>query len=71
VSKVTLPVRGGKHGLLVNTHDLCRHKIFSRLELSGHNGAHLLKKRLKVRRTCKHRKHHKRHKHRHHHRHGK
>jgi hypothetical protein len=71
VSKFSLTVRGGKHGLLVNSHDLCRHKIFSRLELTGHNGAHLLKKKLPVRRTCKHRKHHKRHKHRHHHGHGK
>jgi hypothetical protein len=63
VSKFTLTVRGGKNGLLVNTHDLCRHKVFSRLELTGHNGAHLLKKRLKVRRTCKHGKNgkHRRH----------
>jgi hypothetical protein len=65
VSKFSLTVRGGKKGLLVNSHNLCRHKIFSRLELTGHNGAHLLKKRLPVRRTCKHHKHHKRHKHRH------
>jgi hypothetical protein len=54
VSEFALTVRGGKHGLLVNTRNLCRHRLFARLELSGQNGARLVRKRLKVARSsCK------------------
>ena len=51
VSKFVLTVRGGKRGLLVITRNLCRHKQFSRLELTGQNGAQLVKKKLRVRNT--------------------
>jgi hypothetical protein len=61
VSKFTLTVRGGKKGLLVNTRNLCRHRLYSRLELSGQNGAQLVKKKLKVAKSsCKKRKNHRR-----------
>jgi hypothetical protein len=60
VSKFVLTVRGGKRGLLVNTRDLCRHKQFSRLELTGQNGAQLVKKKLRVRTACKGKKRHQR-----------
>lgn len=63
VSQFTLTVRGGKRGLLVNTRNLCRHKLFSRLELNGQNGAKLVKKKLRVKAGCKKKK-------RKHHRHG-
>jgi hypothetical protein len=62
VSKFTLTVRGGKRGLLVSTRSLCRHKLFSRVELNGQNGARMLKKKQLVRTSCK----HKRHRHSHH-----
>jgi hypothetical protein len=58
VSKFVLTVRGGKKGLLVNTRDICRHKQFSRLELTGQNGAQLVKKKLRVRTPCKGKKRH-------------
>jgi hypothetical protein len=59
VSTFTLTVRGGKRGLLVSTRNLCRHKLFSRVEFNGQNGARMLKKKLRVRTSCK------KHKHRH------
>jgi hypothetical protein len=61
VSKFILTVRGGKQGLLVNTRNLCGHKLYSRVELNGQNGAHLLEKRLPVRTSCKKKKHHHHH----------
>jgi hypothetical protein len=65
VSRFTLTVRGGKRGLLVSTQSLCKHKLFSRVELNGQNGATMLQKRLRVRTSCKRHKHHRKH---HHHR---
>ena len=65
VSEFSLTVRGGKRGLLVNTHDLCRHKLFSRIELGGQNGAQVVQKRARLKTGCKKKKHHHR---RHHHR---
>jgi len=53
VSKFTLTVRGGKRGLLVSTRNLCKHKQFARMELNGQNGARVLKKKLRVRTSCK------------------
>ena len=49
VSRFVLTIRGGQHrGLLVNTRNLCRHKLFSRVEFNGQNGATSLTKKLKV-----------------------
>ncbi len=56
VSKFTLTVRGGKRGLLVSTRNLCRHRLFSRVELNAQNGARSLSKRQPVRTSCKRRR---------------
>ena len=48
VSTFTLTVRGGKRGLLVSTRNLCRHKLFARVEFNGQNGGRMLKKKLRV-----------------------
>jgi hypothetical protein len=60
VSKFVLTVRGGKRGLLVLTHNICRHKQFSRLELTGQNGAQLVKKKLRLETPCRKKKHRRR-----------
>jgi hypothetical protein len=61
VSKFVLTVRGGKRGLLVSTRNLCKHKQFARMELNGQNGARVLKKKLRVRTSCKKRAHKRHH----------
>ncbi len=64
VSSFVLTIRGGRHrGLLVNSKDLCRHRQFARVNLRGHNGKKMLKKRLKLRTPCRPR--HRREGHRH------
>lgn len=57
VSKFTLVVRGGKHGLLVNTTNLCgrkKHKVIARF--TGQNG-NKANTRPKLRAPCKKRRH--------------
>jgi hypothetical protein len=49
VSKFTLIMKGGKHGLLVNSRDLCGHKNFSFLNFKAQNGKQLKNKRLPLR----------------------
>jgi hypothetical protein len=49
VSKFTLIMKGGKHGLLVNSRNLCGHKNFSFLNFKAQNGKKLTKKRLPLR----------------------
>ncbi len=49
VSKFTLIMKGGKHGLLVNSRNLCGHKNFSFLNFKAQNGKKLKKKRLPLR----------------------
>jgi hypothetical protein len=49
VSKFTLIMKGGKHGLLVNSRNLCGHKNFSQLNFVAQNGKKLTKKRLPLR----------------------
>ncbi len=49
VSKFTLIMKGGKHGLLVNSRNLCGHKNFSLLNFEAQNGKKLKKKRLPLR----------------------
>jgi len=61
VSKFTLTVRGGKHGLLVNTHKLCGRKYKVLARFTGQNGKHA-NQRPKLRTPCK-RKKHRHHKH--------
>jgi len=57
VSKFVLTIRGGKkRGLLVNSRGLCGHRQFARVNLKGHNGKKVLKKRLKLRTPCKRKK---------------
>jgi hypothetical protein len=54
VSRFVLTIRGGKkRGLLINSRNLCARKQFAKLDLTAQNGKRLVKKRLKVRRTCK------------------
>jgi hypothetical protein len=52
VKKFTLTMKGGNKGLLVNTRDLCKRKVFAYLKMRGHNGKKLTKKRLKLHRHC-------------------
>jgi hypothetical protein len=49
VSKFTLIMKGGKHGLLVNSRNLCGHENFSFLKFKAQNGKQLKKKRLPLR----------------------
>ncbi len=39
VTKFTLKLNGGKKGLLVNSRNLCAHKLRAKLKLTGQNGA--------------------------------
>ncbi len=68
VSEFTLTIRGGKkHGLLVNSKNLCAHKWFSRVDLSAQNGKGLTNKKLRLKTPCKKKKKKKAHgKHGHH-----
>jgi len=63
VSKFILTVRGGKHGLLVNSRDLCAHRYKVVARFRGQNGKHA-NMRPKLRAPCKTKKRHRRH-HRH------
>jgi len=56
VSKFILTVRGGKHGLLVNSRDLCAHKYKVLARFTGQNGKHA-NQRPKLRAPCKSKKH--------------
>lgn len=49
VGKFTLIMKGGKHGLLVNSRNLCGHKNVSFLNFRAQNGKKLKKKRLPLR----------------------
>ena len=60
VSKFILTVRGGKHGLLVNSRSLCAHKYKVLARFTGQNGKHA-NMRPKLRAPCK--KHTKRRRH--------
>lgn len=53
VSKFMLTVRGGKHGLLVNSTNLCAHKYKVIARFKGQNGKHA-NQRPKLRAPCKH-----------------
>ncbi len=65
VSRFVLTIRGGKHrGLLVNSRNLCAHRQFAKVNLRGHNGKRLTRKRAKLRTPCKHRRHRRRSGHR-------
>ena len=62
VSKFILTVRGGKRGLLVNTHSLCGHKYKALARFTAQNGKKA-NQRPKLRTSC--RKHKKGHHHQH------
>ncbi len=62
VSKFILAVRGGKHGLLVNSRDLCAHRYKVIARFRGQNGKHA-NMRPKLRAPCKTKKRHRRHHH--------
>jgi hypothetical protein len=63
VTKFVLTIRGGKKfGLLVNSKDLCKHKWFSRADLTAQNGKSLTNKHLRLQTKCPRHKH-RRHKH--------
>ncbi len=55
VSRFVLTIRGGKkRGLLQNTRDICRHPLYSRVELDGQNGAQVINKKLRISKSsCK------------------
>ena len=54
VSKFVLTIRGGKKkGLLVNSRGLCARKWFSKVDMKGHNGKRMLKKKLRLQVKCK------------------
>jgi hypothetical protein len=58
VSKFVLTMKGGKHGLLVNSRDLCDKPSFSFLNFKAQNGKQLRKKRLPLRvPACRHHRH--------------
>jgi hypothetical protein len=63
VSKFILTVRGGKHGLLVNSRDLCAHRYRAIARFKAQNGKHA-NMRPKLRAPCK-GKRHRRHRGRH------
>jgi len=70
VSKFILAVRGGKHGLLVNSRDLCARRYRAVARFRGQNGKHA-NMRPKLRAPCKTKKRHRRvrhERHKHHHR---
>ncbi len=46
VSTFTLTMEGGKKGLIVNSHNLCRHRFFSKLDFLAQNGKTLKTNRL-------------------------
>jgi hypothetical protein len=53
VTKFTLTLRGGKgRGLLVNSRNLCPHRLLSNLVLGAQNGKSLHKKKLKIRKPA-------------------
>ena len=58
VSKFTLIMKGGKHGLLTNSRDLCGHKNLSFLNFKAQNGKNLKKKHLPLRVPACHAKKH-------------
>jgi hypothetical protein len=49
VSKFVLTMKGGKHGLLVNSSDLCAHRSFSFMNFKAQNGKQLKTKKLRLR----------------------
>jgi hypothetical protein len=49
VSKFVINMAGGKHGLLVNSRDLCAGRAFSALNFKAQNGKRLKKKKLPLR----------------------
>ncbi len=54
VTKFVLTIRGGKKkGLLVNSRSLCARKWFSKIDLTGHNGKRMLKKKSRLQVKCK------------------
>jgi hypothetical protein len=53
VSEFTLTVRGGKKGLLQNSRNLCKRKLFTRIELNAQNGKKVLKKKQRFKVGCK------------------
>ncbi len=59
VSKFILTVRGGKHGLLVNSRDLCAHRYKVIARFRGQNGKHA-NMRPRLRAPCKGKKRHRR-----------
>ncbi|HEY2716466.1 MAG TPA: hypothetical protein VGI73_09645 [Solirubrobacterales bacterium] len=60
VSKFVIKMAGGRHGLLVNSRDLCAGRAFSVLDFKAQNGKHLRKKKLPLRTpSCHGRRHHK------------
>jgi hypothetical protein len=61
VSKFTMTLPGGKHGLLVASKDLCKGKVRAIIQIKGQNGKKA-NKRTKLRTPCrKHSKHKKGH----------
>jgi hypothetical protein len=55
VSKFVLTMKGGKHGLLVNSRDLCAKPSFSFMNFKAQNGKRLKKKKLPLRvPACRH-----------------
>jgi hypothetical protein len=58
VTKFTLTLRGGKRkGLLVNSRNLCPHRLLSNLVMNAQNGKSLHKKKLKIRKPAACRRH--------------
>ncbi len=61
VSKFTMILPGGKHGLLVASKDLCKGRVKAIIQIKGQNGKKA-NKRTKLRTPCgKHSKHKKGH----------
>jgi hypothetical protein len=63
VSEFTLTLRGGKKGLLQNSRNLCKRKMFTRIVLNAQNGKSIVKKKQRFKPGCKKKKHRKRGKH--------